>query len=61
MNVRTAKLLHDCLSASLEILSMTREHTLESYLSNRMLRLAVERLFEITGESLNLAIQSDES
>jgi uncharacterized protein with HEPN domain len=61
MEIRTAKLLHDCLSASREILAVTEDLTLDDYLSNRLLRLAVERLFEIVGESLNLAIQSDES
>jgi uncharacterized protein with HEPN domain len=61
MQIRTAKLLHDCLGASEEILSLTENLTLDDYLSNRVLRLAVERLFEIVGESLNLAIQSDDS
>jgi hypothetical protein len=34
---------------------------LDSYVEKRVLRLAVERLFEIVGKSLNLAIQSDDS
>ena len=61
MQIRTAKLLHDCLGASREILELTENLTLEDYLSDRVLRLAVERLFEIVGESLNLAVQSDET
>lgn len=61
MQMRTAKLLHDCLSAAREIQELTRNESVESYLANRILRLAVERLFEITGESMNLALQSDAS
>lgn len=61
MLIRTAKLLHDCLSASQEIVAITENLSLEDYLADRVLRLATERLFEIVDESVNLAVPSDET
>ncbi|HVR98022.1 MAG TPA: HepT-like ribonuclease domain-containing protein [Thermoanaerobaculia bacterium] len=41
------------LQATEEILAFTREVTLEGYLQNRMLQLAVERALQIVGEAAN--------
>jgi len=50
---RDAAHLWDMLQATEEILAFTREVTLEGYLQNRMLQLAVERALQIVGEAAN--------
>ena len=61
MQPRTAKLLHDCLTAATRIEALIGDKTFEDYAADEVFRLALERLFEIAGESLNQAVQRDES
>lgn len=53
MNIRTQKLLEDVLDAARFIVDSCRNKELAHYQSDRMLRQAVERNFEIIGEALN--------
>lgn len=55
----TAKLLHDALSASREIEGYVAEASYEQLQSDRSLQLILERLYEIVGEALNQAEESD--
>lgn len=59
MNQRTAKLLHDALSAGREIQQYAAATTREEFLNDRSLQLIFERLFEIVGEALSQAIKED--
>ncbi len=54
-----AKLLLDALSASREIESYIAEASYEQLQSDRSLQLILERLYEIVGEALNQAEESD--
>lgn len=53
------KLLLDIRICCEEIISFTGPHDFESYLTDRMLQLALEREFEIIGEALNRLEQID--
>ena len=60
MNHECKKLLFDALSACQAIESFVTDKTFADYESDRLLRSAVERQFEIIGEALNQARQKDE-
>jgi len=53
--------LRDARAACDELFAFTAGKTLDDYLSDRGLRLIVERLFEIVGEALSQAWQEDAS
>lgn len=53
------KYLFDIMKAGELISEFTADKSLEDYVSNPMLRAAVERQFEIIGEALNQAIEVD--
>ena len=59
MPSRATKRLRDARAACLEVLAYTEHRSLDDYLSDRTLRLVVERLLEIVGEALNQAIRDD--
>lgn len=59
MNQRTAKLLHDALSAGREIEQYAASTTRDQFLKDRSLHLIFERLFEIVGEALSQAIKEE--
>lgn len=59
MKTETAKRLLDGLSTSREILVFVEGRSLDDYLIDRKLQLSVERLLEIVGEELNMAMRSD--
>lgn len=61
MNRETRKLLFDALSACQAIRQFVQERTFDDYEGNLLLRSAVERQFEIVGESLNQARQLEET
>jgi uncharacterized protein with HEPN domain len=57
LNQRTATLLHDALSAGLEIQQYAASTNRELFLDDRSLHLIFERLFEIIGIALSKAVQ----
>ncbi len=59
MQPKTPKLLEDIRDAADFILQETRGKSLPDYASNRLLRQAIERNFEIIGEAMNRLSQSD--
>lgn len=56
-----AKRLHDARVGCLKIGEITRDIDFAEYLSNEVVRLAVERLLEIVGEALSVALRIDPS
>lgn len=60
MRREVKKYLFDVAEASEEILEFTRGKTLNDYMSDRLLRRAVERQFITVGEAMNHAIQLDD-
>ena len=56
---KTLKLLDDIRDAAAFILELVRERTLADYESNRALRQAAERNFEIIGEAMNRIVKDD--
>jgi uncharacterized protein with HEPN domain len=52
MQPESAKYLEDIREAGRTVLQATAGRTLEDYLGDKLLRLAVERCFEIIGEAL---------
>lgn len=61
MNRETRKLLFDALSACQAIRQFVQGRTFDDYEGDLLLRSAVERQFEIVGESLNQARQLEET
>ncbi|MGH8746643.1 MAG: HepT-like ribonuclease domain-containing protein [Burkholderiales bacterium] len=59
MQPKTPKLLEDIRDAAAFICEVTRARTLEDYRSERLLRQAIERNFEIIGEAVNRLVQLD--
>ncbi|MDQ3540213.1 MAG: DUF86 domain-containing protein [Chloroflexota bacterium] len=59
MRTETAKRLLDALSATREIQDFVEGRSLDDYLNDRKLQLPVERLLEIVGEALNIAVRLD--
>jgi uncharacterized protein with HEPN domain len=59
MNNPTRKLLFDILDSGRSIQAWCEDADYEEYETNRQLRRAVEREFEIIGEALNHLAQSD--
>lgn len=59
MNERTVTRLHDALTACQQIESIASGLDLSAYLQNDVIRLAIERLLEITGEALNVASRDE--
>ena len=59
MQPKTPKLLEDIRDAAAFIREVTRAKTLEDYSSERLLRQAIERNFEIIGEAVNRLAQLD--
>ena len=53
MQIKTRKLLEDIRDAAAFVLDNTRGLSAAAYSANRLLRQAVERNFEIIGESVN--------
>jgi uncharacterized protein with HEPN domain len=60
MNSRIAKYLYDAIKASEAILSFVQGADFKEFNENELLQSAVERKFEIIGESLNRIKQIDE-
>lgn len=60
MRLESAKYLADIREAGQTILEATAGRTLEDYLRDKILRLAVERSFEIMGEALRQLSERDE-
>jgi uncharacterized protein with HEPN domain len=56
----TRKHLFDIQEAAREVQEFTAQHTLERYMQDRMLRHAVERLFEIIGEAMTRIAKTDQ-
>lgn len=56
-----AKRLHDAHIACQKVVGFTSDMTFAQYLSNELVRLAVERLLEIVGEALSVALKIDPS
>ena len=61
MERATALLLLDAYDAAAEIDSFLAGVELPTYLNKRLLRLAIERLFEVVGEALSQASKRDPS
>ena len=59
MKPKTPKLLEDIRDAAAFILLLTRDKTLDDYLADRLVRQAVERNFEIIGESVGRLARDD--
>src|SRR2546423_14798949 len=59
MQAKTAKWLNDIAAACDFIVATTQPRTLKDYESNRLLRAAIERHFEIIGEALNRIRKND--
>jgi uncharacterized protein with HEPN domain len=55
MRLRTAKRLHDAMSACQELQSICEGKTPEEFYRDRVLKLAVHKLVEIAGEALHQA------
>ena len=60
MKRETAKSLHDAWEACLEIEQAVVGRSLEDYLTDRRLRLGVERLLGIVGEAIHWAERANE-
>lgn len=54
-----AKRLHDARTACIKIGVITEDIDFATYASNEIVRLAVERLLEIVGEALSVALRID--
>jgi uncharacterized protein with HEPN domain len=59
MQLESAKYLEDIRQAGQTVLEATAGRTLDDYVGNKLLRLAVERCFEIMGEALHQLDQRD--
>ena len=59
MQLESAKYLEDIRQAGRTVLEGTAGRTLENYLRDKFLRLAVERCFEIIGEALHQLDERD--
>jgi len=59
MQLESAKYLEDIREAGRTVLQATAGRTLEDYLRDKILRLAVERCFEIIGEALRRLDERD--
>jgi uncharacterized protein with HEPN domain len=59
MQPRSAKLLEDIRDAGQTIIDATAGKRLDDYLNDRLLRLAVERCFEIIGEAMRRLDEHD--
>jgi uncharacterized protein with HEPN domain len=59
MSPKTPKLLEDVRDAANFIREVTQGKTLAAYQSDRLLRQAIERNFEIIGEAMNRLAQND--
>lgn len=59
MQLESAKYLEDVRQAGQTVLEATAGCTLDDYLGDKVLRLAVERCFEIMGEALHQLDQRD--
>ena len=53
LSERDKSYIYDIINYSLEIIEVTRNETHQSFLQNRVKRLAIERLIEIIGEAAN--------
>ena len=58
MKIETTKRLHDALTACNDLLELSSGKDYEWYRRERYGRLAAERLLEIIGEALSVAVQS---
>ncbi len=56
-----AKRLHDAQIACEKVVGFTSNMTVAEYSSNEVVRIAVERLLEIVGEALSVALKMDPS
>ena len=61
MPPETAKLLWDMLDAAQSIEQFTAGKSFEGYARDKMMRLAIERLFEIIGEAMTRLVKRDVS
>jgi len=59
MPPETAKLLWDMLDAAQSIEHFTAGKNFDNYASDRMMRLAIERPFEIIGEAMSRLVKRD--
>jgi len=59
MQLESAKYLEDIREAGQTVLQATAGRTLDDYLRDKLLRLAVERCFEIIGEALRRLDERD--
>jgi len=59
MQPKSAKLLEDIRQAGETILEVTAGKRLEDYLADKVLRLAIERCFEIIGEAMRRLDEHD--
>ena len=59
MQPRSAKYLEDIRQAGRTVLEATASRTLDAYLADKLLRLAIERCFEIIGEALHQLADGD--
>lgn len=59
MRPESPKYLEDIRDAAAFVLEATSDSDLAQYLENRLLRQAIERNFEITGEALNRLRRTD--
>lgn len=59
MNEETIKRLHDARTAAADIVSFTTSRSLDDYLEDYQLRLAIERLITIVGEAMGAAMREE--